>query len=135
MVRCPFIASLLFALTSVALAAEPIAVKVGYLRLPENKTAMYQAHTGKPVILGVRPEDVHDPNFAPPGIHIALVPSHVEVTELMGNEVFLYLKTGDRNYVARVDPRSQARIGNDVQVAFNLDNMQLFDKTTELAIR
>ena len=103
--------------------------------IPENKTAMYQAHTGKPVILGVRPEDVHDPNFAPPGIHIALVPSRVEVTELMGNEVFLYLKTGDRNYVARVDPRSQARIGNDVQVAFNLDNMQLFDKTTELAIR
>ena len=84
---------------------------------------------------GVRPEDVHDPNFAPPGIHIALVPSRVEVTELMGNEVFLYLKTGERNYVARVDPRSQARIGNDIQVAFNLDNMQLFDKTTELAIR
>ena len=40
MVRCPFIASLLFALTSVALAAEPIAVKVGYLRLPENKAAI-----------------------------------------------------------------------------------------------
>jgi len=40
LVRCPFIASLLFALTSVALAAEPIAVKVGYLRLPENKAAI-----------------------------------------------------------------------------------------------
>jgi hypothetical protein len=36
--------------------------------------------------------------------------------------------------VARVDPRSQARIGNDIQVAMNLDNMQLFDKDTEKAI-
>ena len=40
MVRCPFFASLLFALTSVALAAEPMEVKVGYLRLPETRTAI-----------------------------------------------------------------------------------------------
>ena len=40
MVRCPFFASLLFALTSVALAAEPVEIKVGYLRLPETKAAI-----------------------------------------------------------------------------------------------
>ena len=64
-----------------------------------------------------------------------MVPTRVEVTELMGNEVFLYLKTGDKDYVARVDPRSQARIGSDIQVAMNLDNMQMFDKDTEQAMR
>jgi multiple sugar transport system ATP-binding protein len=105
------------------------------ITVPENKAQPYQPHVGKNVILGVRPEDIHDPAFAPPGIHEALVPAHVEVTELMGNEVFLYLNTGNKNYVARVDPRSQARIGHDVQVAMNLDNMQLFDKETEQAIR
>jgi multiple sugar transport system ATP-binding protein len=105
------------------------------ITVPDGKTSPYQAHVGKSVVLGVRPEDVHDPAFAPPGIHTALVPAHVEVTELMGNEVFLYLNTGNKNYVARVDPRSQARIGHDIQVAMNLDNMQLFDKETEQAIR
>src|ERR1044072_1462119 len=40
LVRCPFFSSLLFAMTSVALAAEPIEVKVGYLRLPETKAAI-----------------------------------------------------------------------------------------------
>jgi multiple sugar transport system ATP-binding protein len=105
------------------------------ITVPENKGGAYNAYVGKNVVLGIRPEDVHDPNFAPPGIHQAMVPAHVEVTELMGNEVILYLKSGDRNYVARVDPRSQARIGNDVQVAMNLDNMHLFDKDTEQAIR
>jgi multiple sugar transport system ATP-binding protein len=103
--------------------------------IPDNKAGAFQAHAGKNVIMGIRPEDIHDPNFAPPGIHQAAVPAHVEVTELMGNEVFLYLTTGNKNYVARVDPRSQARIGHDVQVAMNLDNMQLFDKETEAAIR
>ena len=103
--------------------------------LPEAKSQQFMGQAGKSVVFGIRPDDIHDPHFAPPGISSALVPTHVEVTELMGNEVFLYLKSGDRDYVARVDPRTQARIGNDIQVAFNLDNMQLFDKSTELAIR
>ena len=105
------------------------------ITVPDGRAAPYQGHDGKSVVLGIRPEDVHDPNFAPPGIHTALIPANVEVTELMGNEVFLYLKTGEKNYVGRVDPRSQARIGHDIQVALNLDNMHLFDKDTELAIR
>jgi multiple sugar transport system ATP-binding protein len=103
--------------------------------VPAERSTHFADHAGKQVVFGIRPNDIHDPNFAPPGISKAMVPTHVEVTELMGNEVFLYLKTGDKDYVARVDPRSQARIGNDIQVAFNLDNMQLFDKDTEQAIK
>ncbi len=105
------------------------------VKLPAEKTAIYQAHAGKAVVFGVRPEDIHDPSYAPPGIHQALVETQVEVTELMGNEVFLYLNTGGKNYVGRVDPRSRARIGDKVQVAMNLDNMHLFDKETEKVIR
>jgi len=103
--------------------------------VPPERSEHFANSAGKQVVFGIRPNDIHDPNFAPPGISRAMVPTHVEVTELMGNEVFLYLKTGDKDYVARVDPRSQARIGNDIQVAMNLDNMQLFDKDTEQAIR
>jgi len=105
------------------------------ITVPDTKVNNYGPYVGKNVVFGVRPEDVHDPAYAPPGIHSAMVPARVEVTELMGNEVILYLKSGDRNYVARVDPRSQARMGNDVQIALNLDNMHLFDKDTELAIK
>ncbi|MBP7693108.1 MAG: ABC transporter ATP-binding protein [Anaerolineales bacterium] len=103
--------------------------------VPSERKAPFLPHVGKQVIMGVRPEDIHDPNYAPPGVHQAPVDSFVEVTELMGNEVFLYLKSGDKSYVARVDPRSRARIGDKLQVAMNLDNMHLFDKATEAAIR
>jgi multiple sugar transport system ATP-binding protein len=105
------------------------------VRVPESKAGAYLAHAGKQVVFGVRPEDIHDPNFAPPGVHSAPVEADVEVTELMGNEVFLYLKSGDKNYVARVDPRSRARVGDKVPMAMNLDNMHLFHKDTEVAIR
>jgi multiple sugar transport system ATP-binding protein len=59
----------------------------------------------------------------------------VDVTELMGNEIFVYLKSGDHSFVARVDPRSRYKIEDEVQMVFNMDNMHIFDKETEQAVR
>jgi multiple sugar transport system ATP-binding protein len=103
--------------------------------VPHEKAAPYMPFVGKQVVFGVRPEDIHDPNYAPPGVHSAPVDALVEVTELMGNEVFLYLRAGDKNFVARVDPRNRARVGDRLQVSLNLDNMHMFQKDTEAAIR
>ncbi len=106
------------------------------VRIPENKVAPYKPHLGKQVIFGIRPEDIHDPEYAPPGIHQAIVESKVDVVELMGNEVILYMLTADNQpFLARVDPRTKARVGNTMGLAFNMDNMHIFDKQTEKAIR
>ncbi|MBS1253968.1 MAG: Trehalose import ATP-binding protein SugC [Anaerolineales bacterium] len=88
-------------------------------------------HLGEEVIFGIRPEDIHHPEFASPGIIAAPVEAEVDVTELMGNEIFLYLLTGGRSFIARVDPRTQVTIGNDVQVVMNMDNMHLFNPQSE----
>src|SRR5690606_40972770 len=90
---------------------------------------------GKRVILGVRPEDIYDSEFVAPGITPAPVETRVDVTELMGNEIFLYLQTGQHEFIARVDPRSKAHVGQQMQVIMNADNMHLFDAETEQAIR
>jgi multiple sugar transport system ATP-binding protein len=103
--------------------------------IPESRNSVYAPYAGKQVIFGVRPEDIHNPEFAPPGIIAQPVKSKVDVTELMGNEIFVYLKTGDHSFVARVDPRSRYHINDEVQMVFNMDNMHIFDKETELAIR
>jgi len=105
------------------------------VKVPEDKKPAWSQVAGKRVILGIRPEDIHDPSYAPPGIVAAPVEASVDVTELMGNEVFLYLQSGNLNYIARVDPRTQARIGNTVNVVMNAENMHLFDAETEQAIR
>jgi len=42
---------------------------------------------------------------------------------------------GKKQFIARVDPRSSARVGNMLDVAFNMDNIHLFDRQTEQAIR
>ena len=109
---------------------EAFAVKV-----PEDRQATLKAHVGKSVIFGLRPEDIHDPNFAPPRITSQTVDAQVDLTELMGNEIFLFLKSGDSEYVARVDPRTSYKMGDQVTLAFNMDNMHIFDKETEQVIR
>lgn len=105
------------------------------LEVPAHRASVLFEYLGKEVIFGVRPEDVHDPHYAPPGIIGAPAQARVDVTELMGNEVFLYLLSGNKSFIARVDPRSQARVGQDIQVLVNMDNMHLFDRDTEAAIR
>ena len=49
----------------------------------------------------------------------------VEVTELMGNEIFLYLINGKSKFVARVDPRSDFKVGEKIKLVFNMANMHL----------
>jgi multiple sugar transport system ATP-binding protein len=102
-----------------------------HMRVPEGKQAAYDAYVDKAVILGIRPEDIHDPSYAPPGIHTASIEASVDVTELMGNEVFVYLVTGEETFVGRLDPRTQARSGSKSQVLFNMDNIHLFDPEGE----
>ncbi len=105
------------------------------VKASKAKADSWQREAGRRVILGIRPEDIHDPNFTPPGINPVHVNAQVDVRELMGNEVQLYLKSGNYDYIARVDPRTSATIGNELEMVFNADSLHLFDAETEEAIR
>lgn len=105
------------------------------VRVPDALTGPYKDLDGKEVVFGIRPENIHDPEFAPPNIHGEKVSAKVDVTELMGNETFLYLVSGKNTYVGRVDPRSKTRVGDTMQVIFDMDKFHIFDATTEEAIR
>jgi multiple sugar transport system ATP-binding protein len=105
------------------------------LEIPEARKEVYQSHVGNQIIFGIRPEDIFIPEYAPPGIIAQPVETTVDITELMGNEIMLFLKSGKHDFVARVDPRTKAGIGQDMQVVINMDNMHIFDRETEQAIR
>jgi len=105
------------------------------VEIPEARAEPYKAYVGKNVIFGLRPEDIYNPEFASPGIVAQPVDSNVEVVELMGNEITVYLTNGEHNYVARIDPRARLHMGEKIQMVFNMANMHLFDSETEKAIR
>lgn len=103
--------------------------------IPDKFAAPYQSMDGRSVIFGIRPENIHDPEFAPQNIHGEKVSAKVDVTELMGNETLLYLLSGKNSFVGRVDPRSKLRVGSSTEVIFDMDNIHIFDASTEEAIQ
>jgi multiple sugar transport system ATP-binding protein len=105
------------------------------VQIPDSLTAPYKGMDGKKVVFGIRPENIHDPEFAPQNIHGEKVTSKVDVTELMGNETLLYLVSGKNTYVGRVDPRSHLRVGSQAQFIFDMDKFHIFDAETEQAVR
>ncbi|MCR5295561.1 MAG: sn-glycerol-3-phosphate ABC transporter ATP-binding protein UgpC [Lachnospiraceae bacterium] len=107
------------------------------IKLPPEKASneALQEYIGKEVIVGIRPECIHDDNA-----NLALYPdstieANVEVTELMGAEIYLYLHVGEEtNLTARVPNHSQSRAGETIKIALNTNRLHIFDKETERCI-
>src|SRR5699024_4916084 len=107
------------------------------IKVPEGKMKVLREkdYIGKEVVLGVRPEDVHDePVFidANPGSTINAI---IDVAELMGSESYLYSKLGEHDFVARVDSRVDVSGGEELKLAFDMHKCHFFDVETELRIR
>ena len=105
------------------------------LKVPGDKLQVLLPYKGKKVIFGIRPDDLHDPQFTPPNITAGKIKAKVDVTELMGNEVLAHFLIGEKSFVGRFDPRTGVRVGDTIEVAVNIDNMHAFDLQTEKAIR
>lgn len=103
--------------------------------VPGERNKAYEGYIGKQVTFGIRPEHIHATQYAPPGIIAAPLQGNVDVIELLGHELHLYLSTGKASYVATVDTRLSPTVGNTVDLVLDTANMHLFDKNTEKAIR
>lgn len=98
-----------------------------------NLASLCAAHRDRPLILGIRPEDIHDPNYPAPEIVPASVKATVSIIERMGNEVILHLTTqaGSQPLVARVDRRCGMQLGETVELSIDTTSCHLFDAETE----
>ena len=105
------------------------------VRVPDEKREAFGSYAGKEVVMGMRPEHVHAPDYAPPNIKGEPVNATVEVVELLGHELHLYLNSGKNSFVGTVDPRFGVHTGNNINLAFDMGNMHLFDKASQEAIR
>ncbi len=105
------------------------------IEVPSDKMETYKAYIGKQVIFGIRPEDVHVPQYAPVDITPAPISGSIEIVELLGSELILFVNAGSNSFVAKVDTRYEVKPGDSVDLVCNMKNMHIFDKETELAVR
>ncbi|MEG1381658.1 MAG: sn-glycerol-3-phosphate ABC transporter ATP-binding protein UgpC [Ruthenibacterium sp.] len=101
---------------------------------PEKITPELEAYVGKAIKAGVRPEDIKDDEEFMDTHKTATIEATVEVSELMGSEIYLYLIYKGYKLTARVAPTSTARNNTTIKVAINTKKLHLFDPETEKAI-
>ena len=103
------------------------------IKLPPEKAEdpALNDYFGKEVIAGIRPECIHDEPIYLSSMPDNVMEVDVDVTELMGAEIYLYICIGEQNLIARVSSRSQARAGDRISVAIEASRIHLFDKDTQ----
>ncbi len=93
-----------------------------------------KSYIGKTVIMGIRPENIDDSMEFIEKHKNAVIEAHVEVTELMGAETYIYMSKENTSLVARVNGSSTAKAGDKIKIALNTDKVHIFDKETESTI-
>jgi len=106
------------------------------LKVPASKkqALIDGGYDGKTVVLGIRPEDVHDSQAFISNSPDSVIESTIKVYELLGAEVFLYFDVEGTQLTARVNPRTTLRTGDHAVFALDMEKIHLFDKDTELTI-
>ena len=117
--------------SEVSLIAGPSEIK---LPAAKAKKLIDGGYDGKTVVLGIRPEDVHDePEFLAKSPD-TVIEAKIRVYEMLGAEVFLYFDYEGSSMTARVEPKTTARTGDVVKFALDADKIHVFDKETEQTI-
>ncbi len=98
------------------------------MRVPDAKGQALQRYLGQTVTLGVRPEHLLERSRleanAPPD---ATIPVNVDVIELLGNEIFVYLTNAGTTLTSRMDPDVKLERGQQIEVAAEPHRLHFFD--------
>ncbi len=106
------------------------------VKLPaeKNKDNCLDAYADKEIIMGIRPEHVHNEEELLAANPDGIVEADVEVTELMGAETYLYMNCEGQAINARVAPTNTARPGDKIKIALETSKIHIFDKDTEITV-
>jgi multiple sugar transport system ATP-binding protein len=102
--------------------------------VPADLGQLLAAHVGKPVVFGLRPEDIWDVPSSGWIEQKTIVESKVDFRELMGSETYVYAKVGSVSLTGRVGAMADPQPGSNFGLVFNLRKIHFFDPETQKAI-
>jgi multiple sugar transport system ATP-binding protein len=99
------------------------------LRLPDRDRGRFAQGPGKELTMGIRPEHI---TAKSQGEASKKVPVRIEVTEPLGNEIFLYFTMGSTSlqHVSRIASDIQPQAGKEFDLYFDTSKLHFFDKAT-----
>jgi len=110
-------------------AADGIKVK-----LSRDLAGRVEAHTGKEVTFGVRPENIMVKGHIEFAEDENVVGSQVVVVEPLGDEQIVYLQAGGQDFIAKVDSHVSLEVGDTVNMIFDVSRVHIFDSATGINV-
>jgi multiple sugar transport system ATP-binding protein len=104
------------------------------LRLADGVTGKFQAHAGKTVVLGIRPEHIAARPWRTDTPLEQTVAAKVQGIETTGADAFLRATAGGRPLVVRVNVEEPLGPGEQLLLRFDMRQAHFFDPVTEQAI-
>lgn len=100
---------------------------VGF-QLPATKAERLASHSGRKVILGIRPPDViiYEGETNEPHLKLKL-----NLVELLGGYSLLYMQHGDGEISAHCEEEFKASIGDEIRIGIDMTKAHFFDAATE----
>ena len=90
---------------------------LGQLEIPPLYKQQAREAAGKKLTLGIRPEHFEDEAMLPAeSLDNSSITANIEIVEHLGSELLVYFTGKDRQLVARLDPRSNARVGEPIKL-------------------
>lgn len=109
------------------------------LQIPPREETLDQ-YLDKEVVVGFRPEDIVDKDRAGFADSGNVMTAQIDVIEPIGSEELLYVSSGKYEFVAKIPEYSvgfmekRALVEKEIELAFNMEKLHLFDPDTEQAI-
>ncbi len=100
----------------------------------ERLSLRTEAWRDRPVVLGIRPEDIYDHRRCTASQPSSGQYARVEISEPMGSETYLYLNTGAHPLVARMASNDRYQTNEQVHLRMDLAKAHFFDPESGLAI-
>ena len=112
---------------------ENLFLTFGTYKIPVQKPEL-EAYVDKEVIMGIRPEDIHAEESFLSISEASNIEANVDLAEMMGSEIYLYLNCCGQKMVARVPSRTGIRADDTVKLALDVNKIHVFDAETENVI-
>lgn len=108
-----------------------------HVQVPEDKFAIVKNNkfVDKDIVLGIRPEDIHDSKVVMEAYPDAVLDIVVDVAELLGSETNIYTQINEDHICAVINARAGVHIGDKMKLTFDMNKVHFFDPASENVLK
>lgn len=114
-------------------------ILIGHLSIAISESKMMylrkQGYVNKEIIMGIRPEDLHDASIFLNSTASSTIDAKIELIESLGAENLVHSQIAGQPFTARLNTQTDVKQGQVLKLAVDMDKVHFFDYNSKNRIR